>query len=254
MFRCVLRILVAAVMLGTHAGQTQAEQVTVFAAASMKTALEDITSQFQANTGHRVVLSFAGSSALARQIEYGAPADLFISANPDWMDYLAGAGRIDGKTRVDLVGNTLVLIGRVDRPVEITPELNVLELIGPDHLAMALVEAVPAGIYGKSALVSLGLWDDLQSKVAQVDNVRAALALVSQGAAPIGIVYASDARADPDVFVLGQFPDTSHPPIRYPAALVAGRITAASQSFLSYLQTQPARDVFREQGFLVLEE
>lgn len=241
-------------MLGTHAGQTQAEQVTVFAAASMKTALEKISFQFEADTGHRAVLSFAGSSALARQIEYGAPVDLFVSANPDWMDHLERTGRIEGQTRVDLVGNSLVLIGREDRPTQITPDLDMSGLIGSGHLAMALVEAVPAGIYGKAALVSLGLWEDLQSKVAQVDNVRAALALVSKGAAPVGIVYASDARADPAVFVLGQFPDTSHPPIRYPAALVAGRATGVAQSFLSYLQTQPARDVFRAQGFSVLED
>lgn len=254
MFKRLLCVLIVAVMMGPQVAPAQAEQVTVFAAASMKTALEKIIDDFEKASGIDVTLSVAGSSVLARQIEYGAPANVFISANSDWMDHLENAGRISGESRVDLVGNTLVLIGREGGQVEVSENLNLLQLLGSGRLAMALVEAVPAGIYGKAALTSLGLWDDVQTKVAQVDNVRAALALVAQGAAPIGIVYASDAHADPRVVVLGQFPKMSHPPIHYPAAVVTGRMTNGALSFLNYLQSQPARAIFGAQGFQVLED
>ncbi|MGP6089195.1 molybdate ABC transporter substrate-binding protein [Antarctobacter jejuensis] len=224
-----------------------AEPVTVFAAASLKTALDELA---QIHGG--LVLSYAGSSALARQVQLGAPADVLFLANTDWMEVLESDGMIAPGTRVDLLGNRLVLAGPVgSAPVEIGPTMDLVGLLGDGRLAMALVNAVPAGIYGKAALESLGLWEDVAPRVAQTDNVRAALALVSLGQAPLGIVYASDVLADPKVTALGVFPEESHPPIRYPVAAVAGR-EAVAAGFLSFLQGPEARAVFEKHGFAVL--
>ena len=251
----LLRRSVAIALACLAAGAAQAETVTVFAAASLKNAMDEIGDRYEADTGNSAVVSLAGSSALARQIQAGAPADVFISANPGWMDALEGDGLIATDSRTDLLGNTIVLIAHDPdaTPVEITPELPLAEMLGDDRLAMALVEAVPAGIYGKTALESLGLWDKVAPQVAQADNVRAALALVATGEAPLGIVYATDATAEPDVTVLGTFPEDSHPAITSPAARIADGNADAADDFLAYLQGAVAKAAFERQGFTVLE-
>ncbi|WP_424944868.1 molybdate ABC transporter substrate-binding protein [Aliiroseovarius crassostreae] len=251
MLKPVLQTLAALALIGGIASPLSAGQVTVFAAASLKTALEQMAAEIEAATGHELTLSFAGSSALARQVEYGAPADIYISANPGWMDHLASKGLIDADSRVDLVGNRLALVGQ-GAPVEISPELDLAARLGDGRLAMALVNAVPAGIYGKAALDHLGLWASVKTQVAQADNVRAALALVAQGAAPLGIVYESDAVADPRVTVLGLFPEDSHPPIRYPAARLTSSGPAAAD-VLNWLASPAAEAGFVAGGFQVLE-
>ncbi len=231
-----------------------AGDVLVFAAASLKEAMDGVAAGFEAETGYHADISLAGSSALARQIEQGAPADIFISANVGWVDKLADDGKIIPDTRRDLLGNSLVLIAHDPeaQTVEITPDLDLAALLGGGHLAMALVDAVPAGIYGKAALENLGLWQAVESHVAQADNVRAALALVSSGAAPLGITYATDALADAGVTTIGTFPEDSHPPITYPVAAIAGHDSPATQAFLTYLTGSEARAVFEAQGFTVL--
>lgn len=248
-------VMIAATLLaGTSAAR--ADDVVVFAAASMKTALDAVAAQFEAASGNRVVLSYGASSMLARQIENGAPADLFISANTGWTDELARSGRLAAGTRTDLLGNTLVLIARgTPAPLPLGPGAPALvDALGADGiLAMALVDAVPAGLYGKAALQSLGVWAVVQPHLAQADNVRAALALVSTGAARFGIVYGSDAHADPSVGVAAVFPAASHPPIVYPVAAIAGHDRAAVRAFLAYLAGDAAGAVFEAQGFVPLE-
>jgi molybdate transport system substrate-binding protein len=232
----------------------RADTVTVFAAASMANALAGVETAFEAASDHDLVVVLAGSSALARQIQQGAPADVFISANPGWMDALEAEGLIDAGTRRDLLGNSLVLIahGQAD-PVEITPDLDLPAMLGHGRLAMALVEAVPAGIYGREALTALGLWDGVAAQVAQTDNVRAALALVALGEAPLGVVYATDAMAAPGVTVIGRFPADSHAPITYPVARLVAAVGEGANDFLSFLTGPDARAAFEAQGFTVLE-
>ena len=231
------------------------ETVTVFAAASLTTALAEIEADFEAATGHDLVVSLAGSSALAQQIRQGAPADIFISASTDWMDLIAAEGLIEPGGRFDLLGNTLVLIahGRAAPTVAITPDFALSGLIGDGRLAMALVDAVPAGIYGKAALDHFGLWGGIADRVAQTDNVRAALALVALGEAPYGIVYATDANAAENVTIIATFPPESHPAIVYPLADLVGRDTPAEAEFIAYLQGQGARAAFARQGFTLLD-
>ena len=230
----------------------RADDLLVFAAASLKTALEEIAALWTAKTGEEITLSFAGSSALARQIERGAPADAFISANRDWMDALEAAGWIAADTRIDLVGNRLVLIahGSGAPPVALGPETDLAGLLGEGRLAMALVDAVPAGIYGRAALAALGLWEAAAPKVAQADNARAALALVATGAVPFGIVYATDAAAEDRVSVVATFPAATHPSIVYPAGAVAGGAVARARAFLAFLGGAEARSAFARHGFL----
>ncbi|WP_150297519.1 molybdate ABC transporter substrate-binding protein [Salipiger aestuarii] len=248
MFRPVSRRCLAALLTICATG-VAADTVTVFAAASTKTALDEISALYAGSTGNRAVVSFAGSSALARQIESGAPADVFISADTGWMDRLEDQGLVDPATRRDLLGNSLVLIGTGGDPVAITPDLDLPALLGNGRLAMALVDAVPAGIYGKAALQGLGLWQGVAPHVAQTDNVRAALALVASGEAPLGITYVTDAVAEPRVTVLGRFPAESHPRIVYPAAAVTG---GAALDFLDFLRSPRARAAFAAQEFVVL--
>lgn len=213
--------------------------------------MAEIEERFEATTGHDLAVSLAGSSVLARQIRQGAPADIFISANPGWMDTLEAEGLVEDGTRFDLLTNSIVLIaaGRDAAPVGIGLELDLAGLLGEGRLAMALVDAVPAGIYGKAALESLGLWERIAPRVAQADNVRAALAFVAAGEAPLGIVYATDAVAEDDVTVIATFPADTHPPIVYPAADLANRDTEAEAEFLAYLRGPEAREVFERQGF-----
>ncbi|MBT9386526.1 molybdate ABC transporter substrate-binding protein [Pseudooceanicola sp. CBS1P-1] len=245
----------AGLALALMAGTAQAGDLTVFAAASLKNAMDEIATKYHDETGNTLHVSLAGSSALARQIQQGAPADVFISANEGWMDKLEEGGEIDSETRIDLLANEIVLVSaKADaKPVDIAEGFDLKGLLGPDgHLAMALVDAVPAGIYGKASLESLGVWDQVKGQVAQADNVRAALALVSSGEAPYGIVYATDAAADKGVQVLGTFPEESHPPIIYPAATVASSKNPLDDEFLAWLQGDAATDAFTRQGFTVL--
>lgn len=231
-------------------------EVTVFAAASLKNALDEIVNAFSHSTEHNVTVSYAGSSTLARHIEFGAPADVFISANLAWMDRLQSQDRIVRETRRDIASNSLVLIGSgsTSKPLDLTQDVDLRALLGGGFLAMALVDAVPAGIYGKAALIQLGYWDNIADQVAQTDSVRAALALVATGAAPLGIVYTSDAQSEPRVFVIGTFPTESHPEIRYPAAAISGRDTPLVRSFLDYLHSNTAKNILTRQGFVVMTE
>ncbi|RCW82846.1 molybdate ABC transporter substrate-binding protein [Paracoccus lutimaris] len=227
----------------------QADEITVFAAASLKTALDQIAADWQTAHGDTVVISYAGSSQLAKQIQQGAPADLFISASTGWMDAVQETGSIDPATRRDLLGNTLVLVG-TGTPAE-APIADLPALLGDAKLAMALVDSVPAGQYGKEALISLNLWPEVEAQVAQADNVRAALKLVATGEAPLGIVYGSDAVAEPGVGVVATFPEDSHKPITYPAAVTSSADTPQAAAFLDSLSQEPAKAVFEAQGFTV---
>lgn len=233
-----------------------AADVTVFAAASMKTALDEIAVRYAEETGNRLVASLAASSALARQIQQGAPADVFVSASTDWMDALEKDGLIDPASRFDLLGNRIVLVahGAGAPQVTVAPGMDLAGMLGDGRLSMAMVDSVPAGVYGKAALVSLGVWDAVAPKVAQADNVRAALALVSTGEAPFGIVYATDAAADPGVSVVATFPADTHPPIVYPAARITASQNPLAEELLAYLRGPAARAAFERQGFAVIAE
>ena len=243
--------LALALALATPAA---AEEVVVFAAASLKTALDQIATDFQAATGNTVVISYAGSNTLAQQIIQGAPADIFVSANEKWMDEVAKANLIAEGTRADLLGNTLVLIahGKAAAPVEIGPGFDLAALLGDEKLAMAMVDSVPAGQYGKAALETLGIWAAVEPNVAQSDNVRAALALVSTGEAPYGIVYATDAVADDNVTVVGTFPADSHPAIIYPGAVLTTAADDADRAFYQALSSDASDAIFAAQGFAIL--
>jgi molybdate transport system substrate-binding protein len=227
-----------------------ADTVTVFAAASLKDALDENIRAYQAKAKDRVVVSYAASSALAKQIEAGAPADLFMSADLEWMDYLQQRRLIQADTRRNLLRNRLALIAPADSKVSvnIAPRFPLAKLLGNGRLAMANPEAVPAGKYGKASLEALGVWNDVQGKVASAENVRAALVLVSRGEAPLGIVYKTDAAADSKVRVVGLFPENTHPPIIYPVAITATGKSPA-QSFLNWLNRAEARAIFEKHGF-----
>lgn len=230
------------------------ETVTVFAAASLKNALDEINAACAADVGEKATISYAASSALAKQIEQGAPADIFISADLAWMTYLSDKGLTRKETEVKLLGNRIVLVAPADSPAatEIKPGFDLAGLIGDGKLAMANVESVPAGKYGKAALEKLGVWTSVEGDIAQAENVRAALALVSTGEAPLGIVYQTDATADPKVKIIATFPEDSHPPIVYPAAQTAASKDDDAPAFLKCLQTAKAKDLFQKQGFTVL--
>ncbi len=246
------RILTAALVLGL-ATPAAAEEVVVFAAASMKTALDKVAADFQAATGNTVTISYAGSNALAKQIIEGAPADIFVSAAVNWMDEVEKAGLVAGDTRRDMFSNSLVLVASGDAaPVEIGPGFDLAGLLGDGKLSMAMVDSVPAGQYGKASLESLGVWGAVEPSVAQSDNVRAALALVATGEAPYGIVYATDAAAEPGVTVVGTFPADSHPPITYPGALLTGAADEADRAFYEAITSDAGDAVFAEQGFVIL--
>jgi molybdate transport system substrate-binding protein len=233
----------------------RADDVVVFAAASLTNALGAIGEAWTAETGQAATFSFAGSSALARQIQEGAPADIFISASVSWMDAVAESADIDPATRRDLLGNTLVLIahGKDAAPVTIDASLDLAGMLGDERLAMALVDSVPAGVYGKAALTALGLWDRVAPKVAQADNVRAALTFVAQNEAPYGVVYATDAAVQDKVTVIGTFPAGTHEPITYPAAVTAQSKSPQALAFLDYLSSDAARTIWEQYGFTVLD-
>ena len=249
-----MRRLILVLPLAFAAVPAAAEEVVVFAAASLKTALDPIAAKFQTETGNTVTISYAGSNALAKQIIEGAPADIFISASKQWMDEVEKAGEVVAGTRGDLLGNTLVLVAhdKEAKPVTLDAKTDLAGLLAGGKLAMALVDSVPAGQYGKEALTHLGQWDKVEGAVAQADNVRAALALVSTGEAPYGIVYATDAAADPAVHVVGTFPADSHKPITYPAALLKTAADPADTAFFKALSDDAADAVFKAQGFAIL--
>jgi molybdate transport system substrate-binding protein len=231
-----------------------ADEVVVFAAASLKTALDQIAADFQATTGHTVSISYGGSNALAKQIIEGAPAHGFVSAAGNWMDEVEKAGLVVDGTRRNLLGNRLVLVAHGAAPlVAIEPGFDLAGLLGDGKLSMAMVDAVPAGQYGKAALKTLAVWDAVEGAVVQSENVRAALVLVSMGEAPYGIVYASDAMAAGGVTVVATFPEDSHPPIVYPAALLAEAPDAAGRAFLEALSSDTSDATFAAQGFLILK-
>jgi len=254
--RLLLKLVVAAfAALPLALPAAAADKVTVFAAASLKNALDAANAEWQKETGNETAVSYAASSALAKQIEAAAPADLFISADLAWMDYVAEKKLIKEDTRSNLLGNRIVLIAPKDKAekVEIKEGFDLAGLVGDGKLAMGAVDSVPAGKYGKAALEKLGIWPSVEGKVAGAESVRAALALVSRGEAPYGIVYETDAAADPGVAIVGAFPEDSHPPIIYPVAILADSQSPAANAYLDFLKSDKAAPFFTEQGFTILK-
>jgi molybdate transport system substrate-binding protein len=245
-----------AIAASPHAGmaQSQDKSITVFAAASMKNALDDADAAFTKKTGIKVVASYEASSALMKQIEGGAPADVFVSADLKWMDYGSDKKLIKDDTRVNLLGNALVLIAGKDAKigdVAIKPGFDLAKLAGDGRIATGDVKAVPVGIYAQAALEKLGVWSAVEPKMAMTANVRAALILVARGEAPLGIVYSTDAKVEPGVKVVGTFPEDSHPPIVYPVTATIGARPEAAP-YLAFLRSQAAKSIFESYGFTVL--
>lgn len=251
--RLVLALLLVAGPCADRA-MAQDKRLTVFAAASLKEALDEVNAAYRQAKGVEIVTSYAGSGALIKQIEQGAPADVFISADMESMDYGVTKKAVQEKSRVNLLGNQLVLIAAKDSGpgnVSIDRNTDLAALAGQGRIATGNVTAVPVGRYARAALEKLGLWLSVRSKLAMVDNVRLALAFVARGEAPLGIVYATDAKAEPKVKVVGTFPEDSHPPIVYPAALTAAAKPGAAD-YLDFLQAQGARLIFEKRGFTFL--
>jgi molybdate transport system substrate-binding protein len=252
--RSWLTLLLAATLglaVQTGALRAQSNNLTIFAAAN---GLDAAVASYEKETGRRVGVSYASSSALAKQIEQGAPADLFLSADLDWMNYLQERNLIRPETRRNLLGNRLVLIAPKGeaKALDLTSE-SVARALGGGRFAIANVAAVPAGKYGKAALEHFGLWPELAGKLAQAENVRAALAFVSRGEAPLGLVYETDAKADPNVAIVARFPETSHPPIVYPVAVTATSANPNALSFLDALQRPDSTALFAREGFTPLD-
>ena len=228
--------------------------LTVFAAASMKNALDDVDTAFTARTGIKVNASYAASSTLARQIEQGAGADIFVSADTDWMGYATARKTINEQTRVNLLGNSIVLIAPKDSKIEsvtIGRRLDLAKLAGNGKIATGDVNAVPVGKYAKAALQRLGAWQAAEPKFAMAESVRAALALVARGEAVLGIVYSTDAKVEPGVKIVGTFPPYSHPAIIYPVAATATAKPEAA-AYLDFLRSSAAKTVFEKYGFVYL--
>jgi molybdate transport system substrate-binding protein len=255
----IRRTFVAVLLFGLVAGMVStmatAADVTVFAAASLKEAMDDQARQFEASTGNKVIVSYGASNALAKQVEAAAPADIFISADLDWMDYVGQRKLLAPETRVNLLRNTLVLIAPSSSKaaLKIAAGFGLAAALGTEKLAMANPDSVPAGKYGKAALENLGVWSGVEKQVARAETVRAALALVSRGEAPFGIVYSTDALADKGVRVVDMFPPGSYPPIVYPAAVVATSKAAAAKPLLDYLRSSAARPVWERYGFVLAQ-
>jgi molybdate transport system substrate-binding protein len=246
--------LAAAVALGLGgAASAQDKGLTVFAAASLKNALDDVDGAFTKKTGVSVSASYAGSSTLARQIEQGAQADVFVSADVDWMDYVAKKNLVQTGTRRDLLTNRLALVAPKDSTVKLTigRDMPLAQTLGSSKLVMANLD-VPAGRYGKAALTFLGVWPSVQDKVAFGENVRAALQFVSRGEAALGIVYDTDAMVDPNVRIVDLFPEDSHPKIVYPAAVIAGSKSPSAGPYVTFLSSAEAGAIFRKYGFKLL--
>lgn len=256
----ILRVLVLlAAITGPAIGgpaAAQNEGLLIFAAASLKNAMDDVAHAYEATHPDDLRISYAGSSTLARQIERGAPADIYVSANQAWMDRLADDGRLRAGSRFDLLHNTLVLVapkhrpGDNSEPLDSLSERSVTQALGTDgYLAMANTNAVPAGIYGRQALQHLGLWESLQGRIVQAMDVRAALALVARGETPLGIVYASDAVAEHSVRVVYRFTACSHDSIVYPAAILDNVDNPQAERFIRFLRGDTAGRRFEKWGF-----
>jgi len=255
MFARLLAIfsLIAAIAGAPQTAAAQ-EPLTIFAAASLKNALDDTNAAFTKTTGVKVVASYAASSALAKQIEGGAPADVFVSADLQWMDYVAQKNLIKPDSRLNLLGNKLVLIAAADSKIDkvtIGQPFDIAKLAGDGRIAVADVKAVPAGIYAKAALESLGGWAAAEPKLAMAENVRATLAFVARGETPIGIVYETDAKVEPKVKIVGVFPDGSHPPVVYPGAATT-TAKADAGKYLAFLRGGEAKAIFEKYGFSFL--
>ena len=254
--RAVLAAIAALLTIAVPLRLASAEEktITVFAAASMKNALDDVDAAYTKKSGVKVVASYDASSALMKQIEGGAPADVFVSADLNWMDYGSQKKLINDASRVNLLGNKLVLIAPKDSKIDnvtIGPGFDLAKLAGDGRIATGDVKAVPVGLYAKAALENLGVWAAVEPKMAMTSNVRAALVLVARGEAPLGIVYSTDAKVEPGVKIVGVFPDASHPPIIYP---VAATVTAKPDAipYLDFLRSQAAKTIFENYGFAVL--
>jgi molybdate transport system substrate-binding protein len=257
--------LIGAAVLGLGLGllplpgsaHAQDKGLVIFAAASLKNALDEAAAGFAKPTGKPAPkISYAASNTLAKQIEAGAPADVFVSADLDWMDYLAQKNLIRPETRVNLLGNRIVLVAPKTeaKPIAIGPSLDLASALGSGKLAMGNIDAVPAGKYGKAALEKLGAWDGVKGQVVQADNVRGALLLVSRSEAPLGIVYQTDAASDPNVTIVGTFPEDSHPPIIYPVAVTKDSSNLDAAGFVAYLRSPGAKPAFEKQGFTILNK
>ncbi len=241
-----LAVLMLPLATGAHAAD-----LTVFAAASLKQAMDGQVARFEADTGSHVAVAYGASNALARQIEAGAPADIFISADIDWIDYLDQRKLLRPGTRINLLRNRLVLIAPADShpSPRITPGFDLAAALAGGRLAMANPDSVPAGKYGRDALTSLGVWTGIEPHIARAENVRAALVLVSRAEAPFGIVYATDALAEPKVHVVDTFPENTHAPIVYPVAIVASSRSPDAQRFVDSLVSPAAREIWVAHGF-----
>lgn len=249
-----LRVVAAVLLSLALAPFAHAETITVFAAASLRESLDAAAKPFEAATGDKVVVSYAASNALARQVEAGAPATLFISADLDWLDYVEKRGLTIAGTRLNLLGNDLVLIAPAasNGSVKIAPGFDLAKALGDGRLALANPDAVPAGKYAKAALASLGAWAGVEKRLAPAENVRAALALVSRGEAPFGIVYRTDAMADKGVRIVDTFPGGSFPAIVYPMVELRGS-TPATHALARHLASPATRAVWEHYGFRVLQ-
>ena len=232
----------------------RAQEVTVFAARSLRTALDEVGAAWAASTGARAEISYGTTLALAQEIDAGAPVDVFISGDPDWMDYLDGRGVIHSATIVKLLRNRLVLVApaRSDVAIEIAPGFDLAGLLGDGRLAMPDTEMLPAGHYGKQALRALGVWDQVAEQVTQTESMAAAITLVAAREAVLGIVYLTEAVADPGLRIVDTFPEETHAPIVYQAAETAESADGNAASFLDFLQTRTAADLFEAKGFTVL--
>lgn len=254
LLRSFSALLLIAVSLAPTAARAQDDAgLTVFAAASLKEALDEAAAAYRKQTGVPVRVSYAASSALARQIEQGAPADVFFSADLEWMDYLQQRNRLDVATRRSLLGNRLVLIApRASKAqVDLRRPATLLAALGDGRLAVGQTRTVPAGKYAKASLESLSLWNGVRPRLAESESVRAALMLVARGETPLGIVYASDAKAEPGVRVVATFPEDSHPPIVYPVAALRGARAAQAARFVQWLASPAADALFTKRGFTV---
>jgi molybdate transport system substrate-binding protein len=260
LFKYPAKFVVAWVMALLHLGAVHADapkqpEILVFAAASLTNVLGELSTDWQKTSGVTVKLSFAASSVLARQIEAGGRADVFISADQEWMDYLQSRGLIEKPTRRDLVGNRLVLIAPADSKIElkIAPGFPLAAALGGGRLATGDPDTVPVGRYARSALISLGLWEEIQDRLVRADNVRSAMMFVARGEVPLGITYATDALVDPKVRIVDTFPANTHAPITYPAAVVNGA-RGEALPFVEFLGSARARDIWKRYGFAQLKK
>lgn len=252
---CTALALAVAIFLPQTANAQDRPPLLAFAAASLTNALDEVNDAWTKQSGVPVRASYAASSALAKQIEEGAPADLFLSADVEWMDYVEQKKLIRAGTRQSLLGNSLVIVAAKDSRIgnlKIDEKLDLAKLLGDGRLSVAGIEAVPAGRYAKAALTKLGLWAPVEKRLAEAENVRAALVLVSRGEAPLGIVYSTDAAADQGVKIVGTFPAGSHPAIIYPAAVTEISKNPGADAYRKYLSSAGARKIFEKHGFTIV--